>query len=198
MDRAAAYEARYEVTAGTITILAVNAILALGGLGFVLASRLDEGMADATGGLLGVLVLSVMAGVGLALAAATVRWFAAIRQRRLAVRVDEDGITLGAVPFPPENRTFVPWSDIDRVVLFTFRAHRGLNRPVVGVLLRRTADRPRSALKSIAEFGTNRRQVDASRVVWGWRLDRAALVGAVRAHGRPARLEDRRTHHGRW
>jgi hypothetical protein len=61
MDGGAAYEARYEVTAGTVTVTVVTAVVALGSLGFVLASRLDEDVAEATGGLLGILVIGLTA-----------------------------------------------------------------------------------------------------------------------------------------
>jgi hypothetical protein len=118
---------------------------------------------------------------------------AGILGQRLALRVDETGITLGSPPLRPASKAqVVPWADIRRVVLWrqalpyaqTMR-YVGLERrhgapPLAGPRARKAGRIAGSALAPHVDPET----LMASRAVNGWRLDPQRLAAAV-AHFAP-------------
>ena len=122
----------------------------------------------------------------------------AMASRRVALAVTAEGITLGLVPPWPSGRTaFVPWSDIEAVVLWRqhmlrmqwFRQSLGY----VGVVRRAGAPPlPGSAKSSmlrrvnaaVVPWRLSEELVADSRPVSFWRLDEKKLAAAV-AHFRP-------------
>jgi len=107
--------------------------------------------------------------------------------RRVAFRVDSVGVTLGGTP--PRYRsgtTFVPWAEIERIVLWKQRLAYGATMRYVGVA--RRADAPplagprkqavaRVIARALAPVSGD--IVMASRAVNGWRLDEDRLAVAV-------------------
>jgi hypothetical protein len=116
-----------------------------------------------------------------------------VLSRRVALRVDAAGVTLGMTPPWPSSRTaVVPWSDIEAIVLWTQHAG-GTTIPYIG--LRRRPGLP--PLPGSARSRTLRRLNRAmvphvppdvladSRPAAFWRLHRPSLETAVR-HFAPA------------
>jgi len=114
-------------------------------------------------------------------------------RRTVAFRADEAGITLGAVPdkltVHRGSRLFIPWADVERIVLYPVRPRGRGGRAVrcVGVQRRVTAKplpwgnepAPGCPVPGVPAWAT--------RMVNGWRLDRnrlAAVTAAV-APGTP-------------
>jgi hypothetical protein len=97
------YEERYRLTGS----VALSLALSLGML--ALAVRASYGLW---------LVLSVLAFVSI-----TVPCLAAAASRRIAFRADPLGITLGASPLSWPGRdslpVFIPWSDVERIVIYS-------------------------------------------------------------------------------
>jgi hypothetical protein len=108
--------------------------------------------------------------------------------RRVALRVDSDGITLGmSPPWPGRNRAFVPWSDITRIVLWrqttgaSSVGYIGVERPEGCSPLPGSARGP-LLKKLIDEFISVHVPVQVaydSRQISGWRLDHERLAAAV-------------------
>lgn len=109
--------------------------------------------------------------------------------RRVALRVDAEGITLaGGLPRYNANLLSVPWAEIRAVVLW--KQHSAVNSPYLGLklhsdsaTLRADSGRGRIALEYLAPhvpFEVAR----FSRPVNGWRLDRERLASSV-AHFAP-------------
>jgi hypothetical protein len=48
-------------------------------------------------------------------------WIVAAARHWTALRVDQDGVTLGRRPFPGSRPVTVPWSDIETIVVFGSR-----------------------------------------------------------------------------
>jgi hypothetical protein len=118
----------------------------------------------------------------------TVAWLS----RRVALAVTAEGITLGVPPLSPAaHSAFVPWSDIEAVVLWRQRVWRpGLWRgsvDYIGVV--RRADAPplpgsarnptlRKINKALVPAGLSEDLVADSRPI-SWRLDKTRLTAAV-------------------
>lgn len=110
-------------------------------------------------------------------------WTMAIAQRRLALGLGDDGITLGRVPFPPTRRVTVPWADLEAIILYERDLPYVGYQPFLALRLRDGADRP----PGVPQPGSirarlNRRPGEVSRPIKGWRLDRYRLVQVVRAY----------------
>jgi len=130
-----------------------------------------------------------MALSALALVSVTVPALAAAASGRIAFRADVLGITLGASPLSLPGRdsspVFIPWSDVERIVLYSGPKSRELgagDRQWIGIQRRPGAPRlprgngpaRRCPVPGLAE--------GATRQVVAWRLDRerlAALTAAV-------------------
>jgi len=112
----------------------------------------------------------------------------AAASRRVAFGVDAEGITLGGTP--PRYRSgtrFVPWADIERIVLWTQRLPPyGTTMRYVGVARRPDAP-PLGGPRTRAVARVTARALTpvpgdillASRAVNGWRLDVDRLAAAV-------------------
>ncbi len=130
-----------------------------------------------------------MALSALAFVSVTVPALAAAASGRIAFRADVLGITLGASPLSLPGRdsspVFIPWSDVERIVLYSGPKSRELgagDRQWIGIQRRPGAPRlprgngpaRRCPVPGLAE--------GATRQVVAWRLDRerlAALTSAV-------------------
>jgi hypothetical protein len=118
---------------------------------------------------------------------------AALVSRRVALAVTAEGITLGlAPPWPASRSAFVPWSDIEAVILWRQDAGRATMR-YIGVV--RRADAPplpgsakSSALRRINKAFVPRHLSEGvvadSRQISFWRLNKTRLTTAVN-HFRP-------------
>ncbi len=130
-----------------------------------------------------------MALAALGFVSITVPCLAAAASRRIAFRADPLGITLGASPLNWPGRdslpVFIPWSDVERIVLYSGPKSGELgagDRQCIGIQRRPGAPRlprgngpaRRCPVPGLAE--------GATRQVVAWRLDRerlAALTAAV-------------------
>ncbi|WP_306359279.1 hypothetical protein [Nocardia sp. CC227C] len=114
---------------------------------------------------------------------------AGMASRELALRVDDDGITLGGPPLRRKDTTVsVPWSDIAAVVLFRQRVSHGASMRYIGVrrheglppLPRAQGMAAKAAPRLIPHIPPD--VIAASRPISGWRLDEDRLAAAVRQH----------------
>ena len=118
----------------------------------------------------------------------------ALVSRRIALAVTAEGITLGQMPPWPAGRSaFVPWSDIETVVLWRQHLARGNTMQYVGVVRRPGAPPLPGSAKSPKLRRLNKAFVPAhlsedlvadSRQVAFWRLNKKRLSAAVH-HFRP-------------
>ena len=163
------YEERYRLAGSIAASLAVSLVM----IGVAVHFSYGTWMA-----------LSVLAFVSI-----TVPAVAAAASRRIAFRADPLGITLGASPLSWPGRdsspVFIPWSDVERIVLYSGPQARELgakDRQWIGIQRRPGAPRlprdngpaRRCPVPGLAEGVT--------RQVVAWRLDRerlAALTAAV-------------------
>ncbi|MBB5480964.1 hypothetical protein [Micromonospora parathelypteridis] len=169
------YEARFGFTRRDLLLVPVSVV-------FVAVGVLIHRDAPVAG-----VVAVVMGGAFLLLRLITVLG------RRVALRVDAAGVTLGHPPPWPSSRTaVVPWSDIEAVVLWTQRAG-GTTVPYVGLLRRPGLPPLPGSARSRGVQRMNQgvvRHVPPSvladsRPATFWSLHRASLDAAVR-HFAPA------------
>jgi len=157
------YEERYRLTGTVAASLAVSLVM----LGIALHYSYGIWLA-----------LSLLAFVTV-----TVPCLAAAAGRRIAFRADPLGITLGADPLSWPGRdsspTFIPWSDVERIVLYPGpKSHEpgAKDRLCIGIQRRPGAPRlprgngpaRRCPVPGLAE--------GATRQVVAWRLDRERLT----------------------
>ena len=162
------YEERYRLTGSMAMSLAVS----LGMLALALHASEAEWLALAVLGLVTVTLPCLAAAVG----------------RRIAFRADPLGITLGAAPLSWPGRdsspVFIPWSDVERIVLYAGPKSRELGageRQCIGIQRRPGAPRlprgngpaRRCPVPGLAE--------GATRQVVAWRLDRERLTALTAA-----------------
>ena len=163
------YEERYRLTGSIAASLALSLVMVGGAVHFSYGTW--------------------MALAALAFVTITVPCLAAAAARRIAFRADPLGITLGASPLSWPGRdsspVFIPWTDVERIVLYPGPISRELgarNRQCIGIQRRPGAPRlprgngpaRRCPVPGLAE--------GATRQVVAWRLDRerlAALTAAV-------------------
>ncbi len=103
----------------------------------------------------------------------------------LALRVDGQGVTLGGLPMRRSTAAFVPWADIEAVVLFEQPVPMTGPMPYVGIKRRAGTGRLPGAMGSLSKAlipHVDGDVVAASRPINGWRLDRERLTAAVSAH----------------
>lgn len=165
------YEERHRLTGHAVTGMAVGLVSV--GLGAWWWPGIS-----AAGLVLAIPVVMSAAGVIFALPGV-----AAVACRMVAFRADCMGITLGAVPdnltFFGRRAVFVPWAEIEQIILY--HAHprgRGARAPVRRISVRR--QEAAAALVPATASGM-------SRLIAGWRLDaeRLGAVAAVVAPGVP-------------
>lgn len=109
--------------------------------------------------------------------------------RQLALRVDAEGVTLGGVP--PRHRTrttFVPWADIEKVVLWkqTLPPY-GQSMPYIGLVRRPgapalsgpRAQRVARGFATALALPVSAERLSTSRAINGWHLDKQRLAVAV-------------------
>jgi hypothetical protein len=108
--------------------------------------------------------------------------------RRLALRIDSSGVTLGRA-WPPTQAVFVPWPDIEHLVRFS-AVNRSGTAQFVGVRLKQGANRP-PGVPAPGSFAAKLRRFNAGFTPWPadlfrnarpWSLDDASLADAVRLH----------------
>lgn len=122
----------------------------------------------------------------------------AATRRLVAFRVDDQGVTLGGAPARYARQTaFVPWADIEAVVLWQQKS-AGLS-PMKYVGLRRRAGAPQlpgaNAGLSREQTGRLASHVDhevflASRSINLWTLDRGGLAEALSAFAPGVAVEE--------
>lgn len=125
-------------------------------------------------------------------------------RRRVALRVDADGVTLGGSPLRYRATTaVVPWADIVAIVLWKQVLSTGQLVPYLGLerqpgaeSLPGPAGRPSEVMASGLVPDLPAGVLAASRPVHGWRLDRRALARTVAAFAPDVAVVDHDT--GRW
>src|SRR4051812_27797170 len=127
-------------------------------------------------------LLFVGAGMSFLMAAVT---------RRLALRVDSSGVTLGRA-FLPARPVFVPWRDIEQIVRFA-AVNRSGTAQFIGVRLKPGATRP-PGVPAQGSLAAKLRRLNAGFTPWpadlfrnarSWSLDDSSLAEAVRRHAGP-------------
>lgn len=115
-------------------------------------------------------------------------WAVVGLRHRLALQVDEHGVTLGTTQPWKSGSAFVPWADIEAVVLWRQRAGRTSVR-YVGLLRRPGAPPLPGSVQSPALRSVNAALVPGhlsgdlvadSRPVNFWRLDKQRLAAAIK------------------
>ena len=164
------YEERYRLTVRGTAGLAASAILVV--IGFLWHLP----------------VIFLPLGIGLAVLTAQGAGVIDRACRTMAFRADEAGITLGAVPdkltVRRGSQLFIPWADVERIVLYQVRPRgRGARGTVrcVGVQRRATAEplpwgneqAPGCPVPGVPAWAT--------RMVNGWHLDRDRLAAVIAA-----------------
>jgi hypothetical protein len=108
-------------------------------------------------------------------------------RRTTAFRADQAGITLGAVPdkltVRRGSRLFIPWSDVERIILYPIYRGRGGHITVqcIGVQRRATAAPLRWGNEQAPGCPVPRVPAWATRMISGWRLDRNRLAAVTAA-----------------
>jgi hypothetical protein len=116
---------------------------------------------------------------------------------RIALRVDASGVTLGGTPLRYQSTTrFVPWADIERIVLWQRRQPRG--GPLVYIGLAGPAD-ALQADSRVARLAARANALAAPpvpgstylglRAVTGWHLDLDRLAAATTHYAPGVRIE---------
>jgi hypothetical protein len=109
-------------------------------------------------------------------------WVAA--SRKVALRVDASGVTLGGRPFHYAATTvYVPWSDVDAIVLW-YQQVSTHSMLYIGIQRRPGASAPRGSRRRNSLLGSVVPHVPvdvvrASRPLVSWYLDREELASAV-------------------
>ena len=128
--------------------------------------------------------------LGAALAVVTAQGAGVIDRvrRTTAFRADQAGITLGAVPdkltVRRGSRLFIPWADVERIVLYPVHPRGRGGRAVVqciGVQRRATAAPLRWGNEQAPGCPVPRVPAWATRMITGWRLDRSRLAAVTAA-----------------
>ncbi|GAA5063677.1 hypothetical protein [Nocardia callitridis] len=174
------YEARFGFTVRGVLVVVISVVFVVLGVVFDVPLFLQ------------ILLIVFFGGGGLV-------FLAQMLSRRVALRVDGTGITLGGSPLHAYRRTtaVVPWSDITAVVLFSQKVGYGNSLHYVGV--RRREDAPDlPGLPGSGMRGANERLIPhvpqevvaASRPINGWSLDRAQLKEVVAHHAPDVQVQD--------
>jgi hypothetical protein len=155
-------------------------------------------------------VLALTVPMSLALRVVTLVFFgggllvftASIASRRVALRIDASGVTLGGSPVRYRSTTgLIPWTDIREIVLWRQPMPYGRSMRYVGVARRkgapplagRRSQRAGQAASRALTPGVSGSTLLASRAVNLWRLDAPRMAAAV-AHFAPGiRVIDRET-----
>jgi hypothetical protein len=164
------YEERYRLTGRAAVGLAASALLVV--VGFLLHLPL------------------IFLPLGVALAVLTAQGAGVIDRvrRTTAFRADQAGITLGTVPdkltVRRGSRLFIPWTDIERIILYPVHPRgRGGRAAVqcIGVQRRATAAPLRWGNEQAPGCPVPRVPAWATRMISGWRLDRSRLAAVTAA-----------------
>jgi hypothetical protein len=104
-------------------------------------------------------------------------------RRTTAFRADKEGITLGTVPdkltVRRGSRLFIPWTDVERIILYPVHPRgRGVVQ-CVGVQRRATAEPLQWGNEQAPGCPVPRVPAWATRMVTGWRLDRSRLAAVT-------------------
>ena len=109
-------------------------------------------------------------------------------RRTTAFRADQAGITLGAVPdkltVRRGSRLFIPWADVERIILYPVHPRGRGGRAVVrciGVQRRPTAEPLQWGNEQAPGCPVPRVPAWATRMITGWRLDRSRLAAVIAA-----------------
>lgn len=107
-------------------------------------------------------------------------------RRTTAFRADQAGITLGAVPdkltVRRGSRLFIPWADVERIILYPVHPRGRGGRAVVrciGVQRRPTAEPLQWGNEQAPGCPVPRVPAWATRTITGWRLDRSRLAAVI-------------------
>lgn len=164
------YEERYRLTGRAALGLAVSILLI--GLSFMGHSP----------------VIFLPIGIILAVLIAQGAGVIDLARRKIALRVDDTGITLGAVPDKLTVRRgsalFIPWADVERIILFPVYPHGSSGRaPVqcIGVQRQAGAEPLLWGNEQAPGCPVPRVAAWATRKITGWRLDRDRLAAVTAA-----------------
>jgi hypothetical protein len=144
-------------------------------------------------------VIFLPLGLGLAVLTAQGAGVADQIRRTTAFRADQAGITLGAVPdkltVRRGSRLFIPWSDVERIILYPIHRGRGGHITVqcIGVQRRAAAAPLRWGNEQAPGCPVPRVPAWATRMISGWRLDRDRLAAVTAALAPGVPILDTRT-----
>ncbi|WP_067274022.1 hypothetical protein [Streptomyces jeddahensis] len=184
-----AYEVRYGWNRRSAP-LAVALIACCAALLLALVVELVENQLSAGDALAYLLGLVISGGGGLFVALQA-------RSRAVALRVDEKGVLLGGIPPRYRSTTaFVPWSEIEAVVLYRYvypyigvRRHPGLP-PLPGSLGTGRISRCISHINTSLVDGVSADVMQSGRAAVCWKLDKERLAGAVARYAPQVELVD--------
>jgi hypothetical protein len=162
------YEERYRLTGSIAASLAASVVMFGVAVHFSYATWM---------------ALSVLAFVTI-----TVPCLAAVASHRIAFRADPLGITLGAEPLSWPGRdsspVFIPWSDVERIVLYSGPGSRdpgARGRQCIGIQRRPGAPRLPRGNEPARRCPVPGLAAGATRQVVAWRLDPARLTALTAA-----------------
>jgi hypothetical protein len=194
------YEERYQWIPQMILAVPAGLALALGAVVMsvqvVLTTAAAVPPADLTTWLAAGLLLLMMLGVGGFIGVMALGRLLAYRSRRIMLRVDSTGVTLGRPPLPFGHAVHVPWRDVESFVLFEQHGSRQglatITEAFVGLRLTPDAVRPpgvpapRSVGRLLMRLNSGplrRPKIDVYRSMRGSELDVKQLRIVVRRYG---------------
>jgi hypothetical protein len=194
------YEERYRWTPEMIVAVSAGLALALGAVAMSVVVVVDTATAVPSADLItwllvGLLLLMILA-VGGPLGAMALGRLLAYRGRRLMLRVDTTGVTLGRPPLPFGHAVHLPWRDIEAFVVFnqsgSLQGFATITETFVGLRLTPDAVRPPgvparlSVGRLLIRLNTGplrRPKIDVYRSMRGTDLDDEQIRILVRRYG---------------
>ena len=131
--------------------------------------------------------VGLIGGTAIWFVAMSAGWLLAGLARRVALRVDETGVTLARHPFPPRRAAKVRWEDLSAIVVLPMPGPRIRTR-AVALRLKPGASRPPgvpppgSFRARLMWYPRKPPPADFFLIIRGWELEMDGLVNAQRTH----------------
>lgn len=131
------------------------------------------------------LFVGLLGGAAVWFTAMSAGWLLAALTRRVALRVDEAGVTLARHPFPPRRAAKVPWEDLSAIVLLPMTGARIPTRAIAlrlkpGAARPPGVPRPGSFRARLVWYPRKPAPADFYLIIRGWELDTEMLITAQR------------------